>query len=96
MIVFDRCRSPSRGLSIRERRLDSLVECGSDSEAEDEALNVVLAGHRHWVWERSRSLGRWRSTVHLVWTEVKVAPCILLLVLLVFTALVDRCSRGAE
>jgi hypothetical protein len=43
MIVFDRCLSPRRGLSIRERREVSRgdVGCGrSDSEEEDEPLDV--------------------------------------------------------
>jgi len=44
MIVFDRCRSPSRGLSIRVRREEDRGDVGdiadSDSEDEDEALEM--------------------------------------------------------
>lgn len=43
MIVFDRCLSPMRGLSIRERREVDFgnEECGiSDSEAEEEPLDT--------------------------------------------------------
>jgi len=46
MIVFDRCRSPSRGLSIRVRReedrgdVGDIADSDSEDEDEDEALDI--------------------------------------------------------